>query len=69
METSNDGDVRDATLASTSAVVVELDEDDIPGASLSDPLDKHTIPELKWWLLCRNIKAPSSMKKAQLVDR
>ena len=53
METSNGGDVRDATLASTSAVVVELDEDDIPGASLSDPLDKHTIPELKWWLLCQ----------------
>ena len=33
-----------------SLVTVELDENDIPGAALSAPLERHTVPQLKWWL-------------------
>lgn len=33
-------------------------ENDIPGAVFHKP---HTVPALKWWLLCRGIKALSSM--------
>ena len=43
-------------------VSVKLDESDILGAALSDPLEGHTIPELKWWLLCQVIKPSSSPK-------
>ena len=49
-------------------VTVELDESDNPGAALSAPLGGHTVPELKWWLLCRGIK-PYSLKKVQLIGR
>jgi len=49
--------------------VVELTEDDIPGAGLSEPLESHTVPALKWWLLCRGIKVPSSWKKQQVIER
>ena len=30
----------------------ELTEDDILGAALGEPLESHTVPALKWWLLC-----------------
>ena len=50
-------------------VVVELTEDDIPGAALSEPLDSHTMPALKWWLLCRGIKVPSSWKKTTVDNK
>ena len=50
-------------------VVVELTENDIPGAALAEPLESHTVPSLKWWLLCRGIKVPSSWKKQQLIAR
>jgi len=33
-------------------IVVELDKDDITEASLSEPFESHTVPTLKWWLLC-----------------
>ena len=29
-------------------VEVELTESDIPGAALSEPLEAHTLPALKW---------------------
>ena len=51
------------------AIEVKLTEEDIPGAKLDEPLGKHAIPELKWWLLCRGIRVPSSLKKQQLLDR
>ena len=54
---------------SDATAVVELTESDIPGTTLEGPLDRHTIPELKWWLLCRIITVPSSLKKSQLIDR
>ena len=50
-------------------VVVELTEDDIPGAALAEPLEFHTVPSLKWWLLCQGIKAPSSWKKQRLIAK
>lgn len=48
---------------------VELTEEDIPGAALKEPLESHTVHALKWWLLCRGEKAPSSWKKAQYITR
>ena len=45
-----------------------LTEKDIPGAILNEPLENATIPELKWWLLCRGIQAPS-WRKAKLIER
>ena len=48
-------------MADTSGVAkasdeAELTEDDIPGTALADPLESHTVPALKWWLLCHGIK-------------
>ena len=48
---------------------VALTAVDIPGAELSEPLDKHPVAALRWWLLCRVIKVPTSIKKKDLVDR
>ena len=50
-------------------VEVELTESDIPGAALSEPLEAHTLPALKWCLLCHGIKPPTSWKKPQLISR
>lgn len=47
----------------------ELTEKDIPGAILNEPLENATVPELKWWLLCRGIQAPSSWRKIKLIER
>ena len=53
---------------STSEMYDELTENDIPGAILTEPLEKSTVPALKWWLLCRGIQAPSSWRKAILIE-
>ena len=42
--------------------VVELNEDDIPGTHLSEPFESHNVQALKWWLLCRGIRAPLTCK-------
>lgn len=52
-----------------SSVCVKLTEEDIPGATLKEPLETHTVQELKWWLLCRGEKVPTSWKKAQYISR
>ena len=44
---------------SSSLEEVELTAGDIPGAELSEPLDKHPVAALRWWLLCRGIKVPN----------
>ncbi|KAL5505774.1 hypothetical protein EMCRGX_G007270 [Ephydatia muelleri] len=54
---------------SNAACEVTLTEDDIPGAKLSKPYNKHTISALRWWLLCRGIEAPTPWKKQQILDR
>ena len=37
--------------AGLSQQVAQLTEVDVPGAPLVEPMDKHSIPALKWWLL------------------
>jgi len=47
------------------AVVMEsivLKEKDIPGAMLAEPFNKHAIPELRWWLLCRGVIVKARQK-------
>ena len=53
----------------SEAIKVELTGDDIPGTTLRAPFADHKVPALKWWLLCREINAPSSWKKPKLVAR
>ena len=48
---------------------VRLTPADIPGADLSQPFAAHAVPALRWWFLCRGIRAPNSWKKAQLIER
>ena len=55
--------------SSSDLARVQLTEADIPGAALSDPLERHTVPELRWWLLCRGIQTPKSWKKPQFISR
>lgn len=68
------GDIARVTLQivaerDSDSIVVKLCESDIPGAALKGPLERHTIPELKRWLLCRDVTVPSSLKKSQHIDR
>ena len=49
--------------------LVQLTERDIPGAALEEPLEGHTVPALRWWLLCHGIQAPTSWKKPKLIER
>ena len=46
-----------------------LYEDDIPGATLSEPLESHNIAALKWWLICHGIKAKSCCRKKDIIER
>ena len=46
-----------------------LEESDIEGACLEEPLETHTIPKLRWWLVCHGRDAPSSDKKPALIAR
>ena len=57
LEVVSDVEVMEATLCAA----------DIPGAELAEPFEKHPVPSLCWWLLCRGIKAPASWKKKDLV--
>lgn len=54
---------------SASAEEVVLLPADIPGAELSEPLEKHQVAALRWWLLCRGIKVSTSVRKKDLVER
>ena len=58
-----------AAMDQQSIPIVELTEQDIPGASLKEPFDSHNVTALRWWLQCRGIKAPSSWRKNQLVAK
>ena len=49
--------------------IIALTEDDIPGAKLHEPFVAHKVTALRWWLLCRGIKAQTSWRKSQLVAR
>ena len=51
-------------MSRNEADMVELTEDNIPGAKLTSAMDGYMMFKLKWWLLCRGVKAPNSWKKA-----
>ena len=66
----------EAIMASNEAItswnegdMVELTEHDISGARLTGAKDGYMMSELKWWLLCRGVKAPNSWNKKQLISR
>ena len=66
----------EAIMASNEAItswnegdMVELTKHNIPGARLTGAKDGYTMSELKWWLLCRGVKAPNSWNKKQLISR
>ena len=59
----------DSRMSDEAASQLTLSEEDIPGAKLIEPLESHNVPALRWWLLCRDIRVPSSLKKAKLVER
>ena len=46
-----------------------LTEQDIPGAALNEPLDQHTMPELRWWLLCHWIQMTVSFSQYRRYSR
>ena len=48
---------------------ITLTEDDIPGASLQPPFEKHKVSELRWWLLCRGVTVSISLKKAKIIEK
>ena len=56
-------------LVLSNKVVVEFTAKDIPGAYLSEPLESHTVPSLRRWLLCHGIKVPASVQKQQLIKQ
>ena len=56
-------------VCTSSTVAVELTEDDVPGASLDEPMEKQSVPAVKRWLLCRGIDIPTSTKKKKLLER
>ena len=53
----------------TDTVDIVLTEADIPGATLKEPLEVHTIAALRWWLLCRGVQVSSTCKKPTLIER
>ena len=56
-------------MSTTSIPELTLSPEDIPGAVLSKPYARHTAAALRWWLLCRGVKVPSSLKKQLVLDR
>ena len=54
---------------SNKQVEVCLTEDDIPGAVLQPPFERHTVSELRFWLLCRGVTVAASMKKSQIIEK
>ena len=59
------GDQKPTCSSYSCPISVTLTAADIAGATLSEPLESHAVPALKWWLLCRGLKVPSSWRKQQ----
>ena len=59
----------DLPCLSSHPVPVTLEECDIEGASLDEPLQSHTMEQLRWWLLCHGLEAKRSDKKQKLIER
>ena len=62
-------DMSVATTSSCSSVTITLEESDIEGAQLEEPLESKTMHQLRWWLLCHGQDAPSNVKKVHLIER
>ena len=43
--------------------------EDIPGASIKKPYEKYSMHELGWWLLCRGVTVPTTLRKAEIIQR
>ena len=65
----NEAEAEAGVVDDAGADLVSLSAGDIPGAELTEPLDKHPVAALRWWLLCRGIKIPTSVKKKDLIHR
>jgi len=52
-----------------SSLLLQLSEDDVPGATLAEPIEKQSVPALKRGLLCRGVEMPNSARKIQLIKR
>lgn len=52
-----------------AATTLELEESDIQGAYLPDPLDAHTVEQLKWWLSCHGCTYLASDRKKVLIEK
>lgn len=63
------GDGMDASVATTSSISVSLEESDVDGAQLEEPLEVKTMHQLRWWLLCHGQDTPSNVKKLALIER
>ena len=46
----------EAIMSRNEGDIVELTDDNIPGAKLTGAMDGYTLSELKWWFLCRSVK-------------
>ena len=55
--------MQECTSSSSSTVMLILEAEDIEGATLEEPLETKTIPQLRWWLLCHGIEPTASEKK------
>lgn len=55
--------------ADTVQPALELEEKDIEGALLTDPLDAHTVEQLTWWLLCHGCSYQTSDRKKTLTEK
>ena len=55
--------------SSSRSLAVKITAENIPGAELQEPLERHGILALQWWLLCSSIKIPSTCRKSQLIYR
>lgn len=55
--------------ATCSSITVTLEESDIEGAVLEEPLQTKTVPQLQWWLMCHGQDAPRSVKKKEVFHQ
>ena len=46
----------------SSLLAIKVTAEDIPGAKLEEPLARHSVPALQWWLIWRGIKTPSTWR-------
>ena len=49
--------------SNTVTACFNLEESDIEGALLDEPLKAKTILQLHWWLMCHGVEPPSNEKK------